>query len=201
MLLTEVITVEPYQFKAGTQERGSAWTKIAERLASCGLKVTQRSVPEKFEKLMKDLLKKESKEKKQSGVDVEYGELDQSLQDIKERMAEFDELREGKEQKKKKEKAAAEEMRRQATETRKRKASLDDPDVDKKIPKGKRNKSTSMVDVVKETIELQIGNKNAMKEYRRGSWISELQRCNNNKCTNKLFCSNSTNSNNNNNRH
>ena len=158
MLLTEVITSEPYQFKTGTKERGSAWTEIAERLAGCGLKVTQRSVREKFDKLMKDFLKKESEEKKQSGVDVEYGELDQSLQDIKERMAEFEELREGAEQKQKKEKAAAEEMRRQATEklseTKKRKASLEDPDVDDKSPPGKRKKSTSVVDVVKETIEL-----------------------------------------------
>ena len=108
--------------------------------------------------MRKDFLKKESEEKKQSGVDVTYGELDQSLQDIKERMAEFDELREGEEQKQKKEKAAAEEMRRQATEklseTKKRKASLEDPDVDDKIPPGKRKKSASMVDVVKETIEL-----------------------------------------------
>ncbi|KAK2552407.1 Regucalcin [Acropora cervicornis] len=38
MLLTEVITSEPYQFKAGTKERGSTWTEIAERLAGCGLK-------------------------------------------------------------------------------------------------------------------------------------------------------------------
>ena len=160
MLLTEVITIEPYQFKAGTKERGSAWTEIAERLAGCGLKVTQRSVREKFDKLMKDFLKKESEEKKQSGVDVEYGELDQSLQDIKERMAEFEELREGEEQKQKKDKAAAEEMRRQATEklseTKKRKASLEVEDVDDKYasPSGKRKKTTSMVDVVKETIEL-----------------------------------------------
>ena len=48
-------------------------------------------------------------------------------------------------------------MRRQATEklseSKKRKASLEDPDVDDKSPPGKR-KSTSMVDVVKETIEL-----------------------------------------------
>ena len=39
------------------------WTEIAERLAGCGLKVTQRSVREKFDKLMKDFLKKESEEK------------------------------------------------------------------------------------------------------------------------------------------
>lgn len=49
-------------------------------------------------------------------------------------------------------------MRRQATEnlseTKKRKASLEYPNVDDKSPPGKRKKSTNMVDVVKETIEL-----------------------------------------------
>lgn len=158
MFLTEVITSEPYQFKAGTKERRSTWTEIAERLAGCGLKVTQRSVREKFDRLMKDFLKKENEEKKQSGVDVEYGELDQTLQDIKERMAEFEELREGEEQQQKKEKAAAEEMRRQATEklseTKKRKASLEETDGKDNISPGKRKKSTSMVDVVQQTIEL-----------------------------------------------
>ena len=75
-------------------KKGSTWIEIAERLAGCGLKVTQRSVREKLDRLMKDFLKKESEEKKQSGVEVEYGELDQTLQD---RMAEFEELREGEE--------------------------------------------------------------------------------------------------------
>ena len=72
MLLTEVITIEPYQFKAETKERGS------ERLAGCRLKMTKRSVRETFDKLMKDFLIKESDEKKQSGVDVENGKIDQS---------------------------------------------------------------------------------------------------------------------------
>ena len=70
--------------------------------------------------------KKEERRDKQSGVDVEYGELDHSIQDIKERVAEIEELKEGEEQNQKKEKAAMEKMRRQATEklseTKKRKA-------------------------------------------------------------------------------
>lgn len=64
MPLTEVITSEPYQFKAGTKERGSAWTEIAERLAGCGLKGTQRSERKRIDKLMRDFPKKESEEKK-----------------------------------------------------------------------------------------------------------------------------------------
>ena len=102
--------------------------------------------------------KKEERRDKQSGVDVEYGELDHSIQDIKERVAEFEELKEGEEQKQKKQKAAMEKMRRQATEklseTKKRKATLEDPDTDDKILPGKKEKSTSMVDVVQQTIEL-----------------------------------------------
>ena len=106
--------------------------------------------------------KKEERRDKQSGVDVEYGELDHSIQDIKERVAEFEELKEGEDQKQKKEKAAMEKMRRQATEklseTKKRKATLEDPDTDDKISPGKKEKSTSMVDVVQQTIELKKWN-------------------------------------------
>ena len=102
MLLTKVITIKTYQFKTGTKERSSVWTEIVECLAGCGLKVAQRLVREKFDKLMKYFLKKESKEKRQSEVDIEYRVLDQSLQEIKERMAEFKELRDSKEHKQKK---------------------------------------------------------------------------------------------------
>ena len=48
MLFTEVIAIEPYQFKAWTKERGSAWTEIAERLVGCRFKMTKRSVREKL---------------------------------------------------------------------------------------------------------------------------------------------------------
>lgn len=51
-----------------------------------------------------------------------------------------------------------EEMKRQATEklskTRKRKDSLEDLDVDDKISPSKRKKSTSLADVVQQTIQL-----------------------------------------------
>lgn len=64
---------------------------------------------------MRDFQKKDSEERKQSGVEVEYGEVDQCYR-ISEK----------------------EEMRRQATEklseTKKRKASEEDPDDDKISP-------------------------------------------------------------------
>ena len=73
-LMTEVLTLEPHQFKHGTKERGAAWTAIAERLneMNMGFKVNQRSVREKFEKMMKDYEKKEREEKGASGVSVQY---------------------------------------------------------------------------------------------------------------------------------
>ena len=124
---------------------------------------------------MTDYLKKDSKEKKESWVEVEFRELDQALEDIKERMAEFEEQRKGEEQKENKDKAAVEEMRRQATEklseTKKREApaNLEDQDLDEKSPPGKKKKSTSVVDVVQETIELEKWQQECNDEERAGS--------------------------------
>ena len=53
-LVQEVLSIEPYQYKTGTKEEGAAWTLIADNLVARGLKVTQRSVREKFEKMLKE---------------------------------------------------------------------------------------------------------------------------------------------------
>lgn len=123
LLLKEVIIEEPYIFKEGSKERGAAWTSIAKRLEKAGLKVTQRSVRDKFSKLLKDFQTREKEEQKASGVEVEFGEVEQLLTDITERMEEESEKRVKKD---KTEKECAEEMRRKATEslskTRKRSA-------------------------------------------------------------------------------
>jgi uncharacterized protein YabN with tetrapyrrole methylase and pyrophosphatase domain len=102
MLLRMVVVEEPYKFKAGTRDRGAAWNTIAEDVQKEGLKVTQRSVREKFEKMLREHKKKEEEEAKASGVDTDYGEIYQAMTDIKETIAEFEELREGEEQKKQK---------------------------------------------------------------------------------------------------
>lgn len=94
ILLTEVATIEPHKFKAGTKERGNSWREISERLnknTRLGFKTTQRSVRNRFEKLMEEFERKEKEEEKASGVDVEYTPIDQALQDIKERIAEVQE--------------------------------------------------------------------------------------------------------------
>ena len=52
-LIQEVLAIEPYKFKSGTKEKGAAWTEIADNLSECGLRVNQRFVREKFEKIMR----------------------------------------------------------------------------------------------------------------------------------------------------
>lgn len=117
LLVNEILQEEPYKFKMGSKERGSCWTNIAERLTQAGLKVNQRSVREKFNKMIKEFKKKEQEELKASGVEVEYGELDQGLNEICELMTEAEEERENQTKKQKKEQKCAEEMRKKATET------------------------------------------------------------------------------------
>ena len=80
IFLREVITEEPYNYKLGSKERGAAWTTIAERLNSLtshGFRVTQRSVRERFDKLMKEYEKMEQDESRASGVDVDFDEKTQ----------------------------------------------------------------------------------------------------------------------------
>ena len=111
-LITEILTVEPHQFKHGDKERGAAWTAIAERLneMNMGFKVNQRSFREKFEKMMKDSEKKEREEKRAKWVSIQYSGIYRSVEDIKGRIAELSEVQQVGSQRKKKEKASAEEM-------------------------------------------------------------------------------------------
>ena len=75
--------------------------------------MTKRSVRKSFTKLYKDFLEKEKKEKRDSGVDVEYNENQELLTDYHELILDWEKEREDKVDD---EKAVAEEMRRKATE-------------------------------------------------------------------------------------
>ena len=57
-LLKEVLVVEPHQFRIGSKERGAAWTTIANNLTQLGMKVTQRAVRERFDKILTSSSKK-----------------------------------------------------------------------------------------------------------------------------------------------
>ena len=79
--LKGVVLEQPHQHALGSKERGLSWDKISKTLANEGMKVTKRSVRKRFTKLYEDFLEKEKKEKRDSGVDVEYNENQQLLTD------------------------------------------------------------------------------------------------------------------------
>lgn len=93
-LLKEVTCVEPYAKKQS--DRFAAWRTIASNPngnKQGGFKVTERSCRDRFKRIMEEFENKEQVEKKASGIDAEYDELDQLCQDIKERMEEVSSMR------------------------------------------------------------------------------------------------------------
>ena len=155
MLLREVLVEEPHKYRPGSKERGISWTKIAEHLQESGMKVTQRSAREKFDKLYQDFKKREKEESRASGVDVEYDEIYQALTNIHDQIADWQEQQQGKEES---EKATAEEMRKRATEKlseTKRRASTDDEEnADGTCATPKKRKShTSVTELLERSIE------------------------------------------------
>ena len=71
LLIREILSVEPYQYKASTVKRGNAWTQVADILNAIpepAFRVNQRSVRERYSLLEKAFLKKEREEKKASGI-------------------------------------------------------------------------------------------------------------------------------------
>ena len=82
-------------------------------------KVTQSSARDKFSKIIGNFRKKEARDAKESGVDVEYDKIAKGLTDIKNRMDEVVlSLQNNSAKKKKKaqeEKSQADDMRKKAT--------------------------------------------------------------------------------------
>ncbi|KAL9977515.1 hypothetical protein ACROYT_G014924 [Oculina patagonica] len=74
-LLREVRYVEPYQFKHGTKESGQAWNEVANGVNKHeGFKAMprdQRSVGDRFNKLLADFKAKMRKEEGESGTNPE----------------------------------------------------------------------------------------------------------------------------------
>ena len=104
---------EPFKHNNCSKEKGTSWSKIANALTQHGMKVTQRSVREKFDKLCSDFKEREREEKQASGIGVEYDDNHKALTEIHERVLELKEERQDKETQGK---ATAAEMRKRATE-------------------------------------------------------------------------------------
>ena len=125
-----------------------------------GFKVIQRLVREKFEKMMKDYEKKTNREKGASGVSVQYSGIYRSLEDIKGRIAEINEVQQVESLGKKKEKASAEEIRKKAMEkyiaTKKRHVEATDDDEEIPVPTVKRkSKQNNVSDILADSVQIQ----------------------------------------------
>ena len=155
LLLQEVLLLEPFQYRQGSKERGATWTKIAENLSEMGMKASQRSVREKFEKILKDFKQKEAMEERASGIDVDYTERDRAMVDILERMSECEMTLESNKEKENKEKGTAEEMRKKAMEsfgeTRRRHSEENEELV---TPERKRRRNSDVMEVLKGSLEM-----------------------------------------------
>ena len=92
-LCTEIIIIEPYKRRKGSNERGKLWTEIANNLnelEEVQFRVNQRGVRERWEVLRSKYLEKMRNEERASGISPEATELDSLIEEIleKEKLAE-----------------------------------------------------------------------------------------------------------------
>ena len=163
VFVKELILYEPWRYRQGSLERGQIWKRISEALNSMEkpkFKVTDRSIRDHLNVLMKKFRKKENEERKASGIELdEESELDKAMRDIIE-LFDDHEKQQLEENQQKKEKAAAEasqaeEFRLNSLETfgqtRKRKNEDDDSPTSSK---GRRRSSTDTISFLKEKAEI-----------------------------------------------
>lgn len=162
-LCREVLALEPYKYKNGSNEAGKIWTDIAQSLKNCQqLKFkqnrSQRAVRERFSLLQAKQKEKESEEIRASEISPEQDELDVLLEEITEREKAAEENKEDVNRKKENDKATAEEMRKQAMErmgqTKERKNQEDNEGDIKE--KRKRRNGNDAVEFLKEKCEREM---------------------------------------------
>ena len=93
MLLSSVLHDEPYQYRARTRDSGKVWAAIASKLSEnsqFGMIVDARGVRERFHLLHSTRRFGNAMEEKASGIDPDADNVDNLMEDIMERMAEFD---------------------------------------------------------------------------------------------------------------
>jgi len=163
LLCREVLALEPYKHKKGSNEAGKIWTDIAQSLKNCQqLKfkqnLSQRAVRERFSLLQTRYKEKEKEEISASGISPEQDELNVLLEEITEREKAAEENREDVNRKKESDKVTAEEMRKQAMErmgqTKKRKTQ-EDNEGDMK-DRRKRRSGSDAVEFLKKKCEREM---------------------------------------------
>ena len=91
LLLVEIRTVEPFKFKKNSKESGHAWAKVAEGVNQHGIFTSmprdERSVRDRFKKLLTDFMAKIRREEGESGTSPEpLSENETLLEEIEEKM-------------------------------------------------------------------------------------------------------------------
>ena len=165
-LLKEVLVEQPHRHVTGSKERGAVWERIAKNLNKTqGLKVTKRSVRKRFDKLYTQFQEREKKEKRDSGIEVEYDEKHRVLTDYHELIVGWESERQ---EKSDDEKVMAGEMRKQATKrlsTTKRRKEKENAEEGEPGPL-KRKSHKTLVDITEQSISARKEEKNREFEIR-----------------------------------
>ena len=180
-LLREILVAEPYQHKIGSKERGASWASVAENLNRSGqeFRVNNRSVREKFTKLLEEWLKTEKDESLASGIEgKEEDEYELAMADIHQRI---EEVREGwtkHAEKEKQEKEKATETRKKATERigetiKRKKGESDENEVHTTTPS--RRRKNDVAEVLRENMKLKIQERKQEKEREQQAQLRLVQ--------------------------
>ena len=119
----EVVASKLFETKKRSAERAQVWEGIANKLEKMEypkFKVEQRSVRDRFKKLIKQFRKKENNERRASGISPELTELDTLLEEINEKEEASETLAADVEMEKRRleeDQMAGEEIRKRAMET------------------------------------------------------------------------------------
>jgi len=125
ILIRECLVFEPWRYKQGSPERGQIWKRIAEALNALKspiFRVTERSVRDRLNLMMKKFKKKINDDNRASGIEVDdETELEKGIRDIIEQFEDQERLTKdeskAKKQKIVEEAAQAQEVRLMSLET------------------------------------------------------------------------------------
>ena len=185
ILAREILLCEPFKYRAGSKERGSAWSQIANNLNTHpGFTVSQRAVRDRYCLLEKKARKRKREIENGTGISPEDSELDLALEEIIEKWEaaeqQFQLDNQNKVKKVEKDKETAEEMRKMSIETlgasKKRKSEQDESAEEKRCKK--RRGGSDTVQFLKEHSEMEFQFKREELEAKKSeqSLLTEQQK-------------------------
>ena len=120
IFLGELLLIEPWNYKYGSNKKGNCWKKISEsfnQLKDISFKVTQRSVQDRYLTLEKTYKKQKREEDKQSGINPEETKVDFALTDIIERFEEAQKIHQDASEKQKKKQSTTQQKQKTCEES------------------------------------------------------------------------------------